>query len=341
MQKLKILLRRTKNMSFDRLFLNIDQIYKQSGKAKALIFLDMLWCAARYGIGYLDYNVFGFAFVKGKNRRKTIMTMNHNMRLVSLVNDKNYMNAFLEKTEFNRIFHDFLGREWLDLRKASQKDFAAFIAGKTDFFAKVIDGCGGAGVQQIKLAQNADAAALYESLIEKKMFLVEQTLVQHERMALLNPSSINTLRITSALKNNEVYIMYCLIRVGDGTKEVDNISGGGMYSAVDETGHISAPAFCDKTGASYEKHPKTGQVFEGYAVPFYEQSLTLIQKAARKVPQIRYVGWDVAITPNGPVLIEGNIVPGYDMCQNYRHRGGKGGLLPEFEAVFGKDFSDI
>ncbi|MDR1630009.1 MAG: hypothetical protein LBS36_07345 [Oscillospiraceae bacterium] len=263
------------------------------------------------------------------------------MRLVSLVNDKNYMNAFLEKTEFNRIFHDFLGREWLDLRKASQKDFAAFIAGKTDFFAKVIDGCGGAGVQQIKLAQNADAAALYESLIEKKMFLVEQTLVQHERMALLNPSSINTLRITSALKNNEVYIMYCLIRVGDGTKEVDNISGGGMYSAVDETGHISAPAFCDKTGASYEKHPKTGQVFEGYAVPFYEQSLTLIQKAARKVPQIRYVGWDVAITPNGPVLIEGNIVPGYDMCQNYRHRGGKGGLLPEFEAVFGKDFSDI
>lgn len=323
------------------MILNINQVHRQSGKARLLILLDMLWCAARYGIGYLDYNVFGFAFVKGKQRRMTIMTMNHNMRLVSLVNDKNYTSAFLDKTEFNRIFNEFLGREWLDLRTASQKDFAAFAEGKSDFFAKVIDGCGGAGVQKIKLGQGADTDALYTALLEKKMFLVEETLAQHTDMASLNPSSINTLRITSTLKNNEVYIMYCLIRIGDGSKEVDNISGGGMYSAVDETGHISAPAFCDKTGESYETHPKTGKQFQGFAVPFYEQSLELIQKAARKVPQIRYVGWDVAITPNGPVLIEGNIVPGYDMCQNYRHRGDKGGLLPEFEAVFGKDFSDV
>ena len=46
------------------------------------------------------------------------------------------------------------------------------------------------------------------------------------------------------------------------------------------------------------------------------------------------IGWDVAITPDGPVLVEGNNLPGYDMCQNAGHVDE--GMLPRFEKLLGR-----
>ena len=47
--------------------------------------------------------------------------------------------------------------------------------------------------------------------------------------------------------------------------------------------------------------------------------------------RLRYVGWDVAITPDGPVLVEGNDLPGYDMCQNHRFHDDGRGIKDAFE----------
>lgn len=341
MNKIKTFLRRVKNMSFDRMWMHVKEISKKSGKSKILIFCDMLWCAFRYGIGYLDYNVFGFAYVKGKKARSTYMTMNHNLQLVRGVNDKAYDCKFTDKIQFNEAFDGFIGRKWIDLRKCGEDGLRDFIKGKENVFVKVTDDCGGNGVEKINLSENEDAAALYSRLMEKKQYLVEESLVQHEKMNLLNPSSINTLRVTSVLSKGVPHIMYCLVRMGDGTKNVDNISSGGMYCPVNEDGVIYAPAFCDKTGMCYDKHPMTGTEFEGFEIPYYHEAIELVKKAALVVPQIRYVGWDVAICEDGPVLIEGNTIPGYDMCQNHNHIKNNGGILPKFQAVFGENLSDL
>lgn len=61
-------------------------------------------------------------------------------------------------------------------------------------------------------------------------------------------------------------------------------------------------------------------------------------RAAFVEPHMRYVGWDVAITPDGPVFVEGNNLPGYDMVQNSRHRDE--GVLPLFKAKLGDDIFD-
>ena len=48
----------------------------------------------------------------------------------------------------------------------------------------------------------------------------------------------------------------------------------------------------------------------------------MVFEAAQRVPQVGYVGWDVAMAEDGPLLIEGNTMPGYDMPQNYYHLTG-------------------
>ena len=36
----------------------------------------------------------------------------------------------------------------------------------------------------------------------------------------------------------------------------------------------------------------------------------MIQDAAQQLPDLRFIGWDIAITPEGPELVEGNTRPG-------------------------------
>ena len=45
---------------------------------------------------------------------------------------------------------------------------------------------------------------------------------------------------------------------------------------------------------------------------------------------MRYVGWDVGVTENGPVFVEGNNLPGYDFLQMPPHVPNRVGMLPRF-----------
>jgi len=62
-----------------------------------------------------------------------------------------------------------------------------------------------------------------------------------------------------------------------------------------------------------------------------DQVKELVVRAALKYPGTRYVGWDVAITPEGPVLIEGNDRPGTDLPQTFAHSDTGRGLVAAYE----------
>ena len=329
MRKIKTFFRRVASGSFKRFFRNLNIVHKESGKNRIWLFFSMVFSMFRYGIGYLDYMTFGFAFIK-KDKRRTFMTMDDNLNLARRLTNPEANPVFVNKLNFNRTFKEYLKRDFVDLQDGFEA-FEKFCQGKACFFAKEPESFGGLGVMKVSV-EGKNLKEIYDDLMAKKLFLAEEAIVQHEEMNKLCARSVNTIRIVTLLsdKGNANFV-YALIRVGSGKNDVDNVTSGGMYTLLSADGEITHPAFCDKTVSYYTEHPNNGFKFIGFKVPYFKEALELCKKAAKVEPRMRYVGWDVAITPAGPVLVEGNNLPGYDMPQNHRFHDSGEGLKAAFE----------
>ena len=178
---------------------------------------------------------------------------------------------------------------------------------------------------------------LYNYLYNKNLVLVEEVVIQCSEMNKLYPYAINTVRIITVNRyDNKQLVVAAYQRIGNHGYIVDNYNGGGMVVPINEkTGVIEYPAV-DKLKNIYYKHPMTNTDIVGFKVPKYKEAVKLALKASKVVKEIRYVGWDIAITDKGPVIIEGNEYPGHDIYQLPVHRTNNIGVLPKFEEALGK-----
>ncbi len=332
MSKLTYLIKRAANMNLDGLKERLHQVHKRTGKSKAYILLDMLICGLRYEAGYIDYTLFGM-YDMTHEQRKEILTRGKNTKYVAALNKREDTHYFNNKTEFLRVFEKECGREFLDLNQGDITDFEAFIARHPVFMAKPEDGLCGKGVEKIS-AEEESPIALYNSLKTNGQTLLEEVLEQHEKVNHLYPGAINTVRMVTMTDDaGEPHLLYAAMRLGSGGAVVDNFNSGGMVIPINpEKGTLRGVAV-NKAGQTFEKHPDTGVKFDGYQVPCWKTCCKLASQAAVRIPTVRFVGWDLAITPKGPVLVEGNHFPGHDIYQLVPQNPEKKGMLPVFEAV--------
>ena len=332
MPSIKYIARVLSGVRFKKLDHIMEIVKEKSGQNKVHTFFDILWCAARYGAGYYDYLMFGFYDMNGRER-DTYLTRVRNKKVQEIMNDIAYSDEFDDKLRFNENFAEFLGRKTLNGETATVADLTAFLDGQEAIFAKINHGDCGRGVEKLYVKDFESPAAMLDYIQENKLVVLEQVLRQHEDMARLHPSSVNTMRILTDLVDDTVHIAYITVKMGRGGGVCDNSGQGGILCRVDiESGKICSPATDDYFNV-YDKHPDTGIVFRGYQLPMVDEAIALAKKAARKVPQVGHVGWDVAITPNGPAIIEGNDFPGTDLCQLYPHYPEKRGLWPYYKEL--------
>ena len=176
-------------------------------------------------------------------------------------------------------------------------------------------------------------AAMLAYIREHGLVVLEHVLPQHEDMARLHPSSVNTMRILTDLVDGQVHIAYITVKMGRGSGVCDNSGQGGILCRVDpQSGKIISPATDDYFNV-YEKHPDTGIVLQGYQLPMVDRAVAMAKEAALVFPQVGHVGWDMAITPTGPAIIEGNEFPGTDLCQLAPFYPEKCGLWPYYKEL--------
>ena len=109
----------------------------------------------------------------------------------------------------------------------------------------------------------------------------------------------------------EVDIVSSFLRIGAGGSIVDNGSSGGLFVGIDqESGVLKRTGYRDMKfgGGEFMEHPDTGFKFENFKVPYFKEACELAKEAAKYIPN-GFIGWDIALTPNGPTIIEGNEDP--------------------------------
>lgn len=300
-------------MDIKRTFADVARVAKKSNKNSIVIFLDMLYCGIKYGAGPLDYDLFEFYNLNAK-QRETYVTRGVNNALVKKFNNRDYWHIFDNKNEFNETFKEFIHRDWLLTDNLSFDKFEKFSHNKQGFIYKPIDGTCGRGIEKI-LFKDTPVKKAYEYLCTKSNGIIEEIIIQNSEISKMYPLAINTIRVVTIFQNGIVTPVFAFWRIGNNGKFVDNLNSGGMAAMLNlEDGSISLPA-ADKNGITYESHPYSNKKIVGYKLPMWNEIIYTVSKAAKVLPQVGYVGWDVALSEDSIQIIEGNCFPGHDILQ--------------------------
>ena len=157
-------------------------------------------------------------------------------------------------------------------------------------------------------------------------YLWQERIIQHEKMSALHPSSVNTIRLISFNNNNRIEIFSGTLRVGAKSNRVDNWNAGGIAFGIDlPTGRVRRKGvYKPGYGTGVEVHPDSGIRLEGFQIPFFEESMALTKRLHEYFYGTHSIGWDLALTPQGPVFVEGN--DDWDGCmpmsleENFKNR---------------------
>lgn len=280
--------------------------------------LDGAWCRVRYGCVFNQYTEGGFYKYKAYQRRR-ILTYRYWKKLVrqNAPADVHYLK---NKVDFNTFFKDFIGRDWLDTSSMKEVDFMVFAQKHKKAIVKPIDEWEGNGIHMIDLCQE-DTGALYQSLNANHL-LIEEIVEQHPQMV-FNNSSVNTIRVYTVFDDIEkkAYIIKTTLRAGVGASIVDNSHSGGCSYEVDvDTGRIDSFGW-SHTMKGLIFHPGSKICMLGHEIPHWEEVKDVVRRAAEMLPSIKFIGWDVAVLKDHPILIEGNHDPDLDIMEFVGHSG--------------------
>ena len=306
MSKLSFYLKKLKTFDFRNISRIARRVHDEHKRPYLITMADIIWCGIKYQAAPTDY-LQSDMYRLSREQRLDIITAGVSNSFVKGNNNLEYRSLLDDKRKMYELFSDFLNRKYLFISGENDKDaFMEFASGLDDIIVKPSTETGG-GRGVCKFTSKEEA---WDYAISIAPSIAEECLKQDERLAALNSSSINTVRPLTLYKDGKLTFLAIFLRIGHGGV-VDNFCDGGMVAPINtETGIIEYPA-ADENVRYYDVHPLSGTHIVGFQVPYFEEIKTMVSKAATLIPELGYIGWDVAVTPDGPALIEGNLYPSH------------------------------
>jgi len=283
-------------------------VSKKYNISKFKIWKDILISSYKYNISLIEYFLYNFHIIN-EGGRKEYAGMGYLYELMLKMNPKNSRDILENKSIFLKKYQPFIKHKYITLNEDIQDhkilDILNNHTGKV--VLKNSKGQCGIGIE-VRDTKDFNKNTLIKRLKKTGNDIVEDFIQQHDRLNKLSPSGLNTIRIITQLnKDDEVDILGCRLRITINS-EIDNLAAGNIAAPINEkTGIVSGVGvYSDITKKDEEIHPITGVKIVGFQIPFWKESLQMAKDAALLHKQNRSIGWDVAITNNGPELLEGN-----------------------------------
>lgn len=162
-----------------------------------------------------------------------------------------------------------------------------------------------------------DTAALFDSMNASAhwaRFVIQERVRNHADITDLSGSqTVQTVRLTTWVTEGGIELPRAFFKIAVGNNITDNYNAGAtgnLKANVDpKTGKVAEAIQARSDGIGFNElsaHPVTGRQISGFQTPHWPAVMALAEQATRAFPSLRTVGWDIAVTPEGPILIEGN-----------------------------------
>ena len=273
------------------------------------------------------------------------------------------MRGFLnDKIAFTALWHQFgipttttrtvySPDRWLGSIPAlrTAQDITAYLTGTAEFplFGKPAEGLQGLGSVRIDsvdtgagTAQLGDGRVVtIEDLVDDIVrcfpqgYLFQDVVEQHEQISALAGTAVSCVRFVTVMDDTHPRILYTSWKIASPAAMADNFwQEGSMLARVAPESGIVENCVTGRGPEAQEvtEHPVSGMPIIGFRIPHWTAAADMVRNAHAMFPINGCLGWDVAIGPDGPLMIECNDNPGHEF---YQMVNGRGILNPDIKPI--------
>lgn len=278
-----------------------------------------------------EYFIFGFDGLPRSKRKEYVSRFEKDIYMVHYLGLGENYQLLHDKYRFYQRFAEFFHRDMCEFYAGREnKAFDAFCRTHRSYIAKNKTGRMGVGTVIREFDGTEDAIQREAEFLSEagESWVIEELIVQDDRMGILHPASVNTVRICTRWTGGDIHVLEAFVRCGQGGSVVDNICSGGLSAQIDPgSGAIISDAI-DHLGHVFPVHPTSNVRFKEFQIPCWDQLLNVVRAANAMLPAYPYIGWDLAFSAaDGWVLVEGN-------WANFITQYLKKGIRKEFLACF-------
>lgn len=157
------------------------------------------------------------------------------------------------------------------------------------------------------------------SKLKQGKWVVQRIVKSNAQIRKINCSALNTTRIVTINDGKNPKYLTGFQAFACGTEKTDSWGKGAVYVGIDPfKDELSGFGYFHPTRGAVQttvKHPDSNIEFDKYRIDGLKEAVELCISAHRYCYFQFLIGWDVAITDEGPVIVEANENPGMNAVQ--------------------------
>lgn len=188
----------------------------------------------------------------------------------------------------------------------------------------LIDACDG-DVLRLRNGRSVELADFSQELLNDYPdgFIFQTAIQQNAALQRVIGQNVGTLRVVTLRDQNGATPLYAVWKLPAPSAMSDNFwQDGSMVAEIDENGTVTRCKRGTGLAAEWiETHPVTGEALVGFKLPLWDEVLHLVTETHMLFPEFGVFGWDIAISDDGPLVVECNVNPSHLLYQLATGRG--------------------